>query len=97
MEKGKPMTKSKTTTPSPLMGNPYLIVGIVAVVAVICFFPLTKYFFLQDDFILLESAAFQPNTAFSAVFDSRPGLFRPLTKVAYFAFMYKSFGLNPTP
>jgi hypothetical protein len=91
------MTKSKKTTQSPLAGNPYLIVGVVAVVAVICFLPLTKYFFLQDDFILLEGAAFQPNTAFSAVFDSKPGLFRPLTKVAYFAFMYKLFGLNPTP
>ncbi|UCH84268.1 MAG: hypothetical protein JSW50_00855 [Candidatus Latescibacterota bacterium] len=93
------MAKTKKT-PSPQIppwSNPYIIVGVVAVAAVVCFFPVTKYFFLQDDFILLEDAAFKPNTAFAAVFESNPGLFRPLTKVAYFAAMYKWAGLNPLP
>jgi len=91
------MAKSKRTTKSTLSDAPYLTVAIIAILAVICFLPLTKYFFLQDDFALLEGAAFRPNATFSAFFDRDPGLFRPLTKAAYFAFMYKLFGLNPGP
>ncbi|MEJ2720207.1 MAG: hypothetical protein P8181_03575, partial [bacterium] len=87
----------RQTKKAPTGGHPYVIVGLLALAAIVCFYPLTHYFFLQDDFILLDDAAFHPNIAFSAVFDSSPGLFRPLTKVAYFAFMYDLFKLNPVP
>jgi len=65
--------------------------------AVICFFPLFKYFFAQDDFTLLLTAYREGWGAFADYFAQRPGMFRPLTKAAYFGSMYRVFGLDAAP
>lgn len=65
--------------------------------AVICFFPLFKYFFAQDDFTLILTAYRDGWGAVADYFAQKPGMFRPLTKAAYFGSMYRAFGLDPAP
>ncbi len=92
----------KTTKPSRKTpaGRPhrttfYLLLVIVVVLA--CFYPVTKYFFAQDDFILLANVVFDRGSTLGNTFGAQSDLFRPLTKVVYFGVMHGIFGLNPFP
>jgi hypothetical protein len=69
-----------------------LLIGIV-----VSFYPLIKYFFAQDDFVLLHTAVRDSWLAVTDYFARVPGMFRPLTKAVYFDAMYRVFGLNPVP
>jgi hypothetical protein len=70
---------------------------LLAVAAVVCFLPLLRYFFAQDDFILMHNAVRDGGRAITTFFSQAPGQFRPLTKGLYFLSMYKAFGLNAAP
>jgi len=74
-----------------------LLLAVVAVMAVVVFFPLTKYFFAQDDFVLMLRASSEPAAMLGEFFGGDPGQFRPLTKIGYFAPAYALFGLEPRP
>ena len=69
----------------------------IALLSVISFLPVARLFFLQDDFILMAGAAFDPRTFLGDFFGSGSVQFRPLTKFLYFRVMYDLFGLNPAP
>ena len=62
-----------------------------------CFWPLTQFFFSQDDFHFLEKASLGLRSSMEQHFNTRPGHFRPLTKGLYFLVMWPLFGLNPIP
>lgn len=62
-----------------------------------CYWPLTRYFFSQDDFYFLEKASSGFRASVDQFFNTRPGQFRPLTKGLYFLVMWPLFGLNPVP
>lgn len=102
---GLPMTSrhspGKSTAPAPRNAFerrlPRYYLSLLTVAIVVCFFPLLKYFFAQDDFILMHNAVVDPGGAFMDFFRGVPGHFRPLTKAAYFSVMHAVFGLNATP
>ena len=73
----------------------YLV--LIGAVAIICFYPVTRYYFLQDDFILLANVTFDRDSSVSDTFGGQSNLFRPLTKLLYFGVMHGMFGLNPHP
>lgn len=64
---------------------------------VICYWPLTRYFFAQDDFIFLDRATHGFHDSLAPYFTGRPGQFRPLTKGLYFLLAWPLFGFNPLP
>lgn len=66
----------------------------VVVAVVICYGQLTRYFFAQDDFILLQKAVCDPAGAVFGFFRDAPGQFRPLTKGLYFVLAERLFGMN---
>jgi hypothetical protein len=70
---------------------------LLLVVIVVCYWPLTQYFFAQDDFSLLAEAAFNSPDGVTKFFDDQPGQFRPITKGLYFIILYRLFDLNPFP
>lgn len=74
-----------------------ILLAAIALLAVVCFFPLLRYFFSQDDFQLVYRAVHEPGDMLSASFGARPHHFRPLTKIFYFAGAYRVFGLSPLP
>ena len=74
-----------------------VVVGVIAVMAIVTFMPLTHYFFAQDDIVLMYRAWAAPGEALNEFFNGEPGQFRPLSKVGYFGLMYALFGLNPEP
>jgi hypothetical protein len=71
--------------------------GVIVAAVAVCYARLAGYFFAQDDFILLERAAFHPAAAVFDFFSRAPGHFRPLTKGAYFVVFHRVFDLNATP
>jgi hypothetical protein len=71
--------------------------ALLAVLIVVVFQPLTKYFFAQDDFKLIYDASFRAEKFLGGFFGSQPGQFRPLSKFLYFRIMYRLFGLDPFP
>jgi hypothetical protein len=73
-----------------------LLAGLVVLV-VFCFWPLTGYFFAQDDLWLMRVSANDLGEQLSRTFGPAPHHFRPLTKFIYFAAAYRAFGLNPMP
>lgn len=76
--------------------RPGLFFVVIGLASLASFSPLLKYYFAQDDFILLLKAmADAPRALRDHV--STPGQFRPLTKVLYFKLMYGVFGLNALP
>jgi hypothetical protein len=85
----------KTPAGRPHRTTFYLLLVIVGVLA--CFHPVTKYFFAQDDFILLANVVFDRGSTLGITFGAESDLFRPLTKVVYFGVMHGIFGLNPFP
>jgi hypothetical protein len=71
--------------------------SILVLYAFICYWPLTRFYLAQDDFILLERADQGFREAMSPYFHLRPGQFRPVTKGLYFLLTWPVFGLNPFP
>jgi hypothetical protein len=69
----------------------------IGLLSAIAFFPVTRLFFAQDDFILMAGAAFGEQSSLADFFGSGNVQFRPLTKFLYFKMMYGLFGLNPVP
>ncbi|HET6348932.1 MAG TPA: hypothetical protein VFH88_07605, partial [Candidatus Krumholzibacteria bacterium] len=62
-----------------------------------CFWPLTRYFFSQDDFYFLEKASAGLRAVTAPHFNAHPGHFRPVTMGLYFLVMWPLFGLYPLP
>jgi hypothetical protein len=62
-----------------------------------CYWPLTRFFFSQDDFYFLDKASSGFRASMEQFFNARPGHFRPLTKGLYFLVAWPLFGLNPVP
>jgi hypothetical protein len=94
----RPVAAADAPAPVDLSGRTtaaYLAALFVSVV--VCFFPLLTYFFAQDDFTLMFKAWRDGWGAVADYFQHKPGMFRPLTKAAYFGAMHGLFGLNPTP
>lgn len=69
----------------------------LSLASVYCFYPLLKYFFAQDDFVLMHLVARDGWRSVADYFAQAAGHFRPLTKAVYFGVMYRLFGLNPAP
>jgi hypothetical protein len=84
-----------TATSPPYLATVYL--AGLAVAIVICFQPLTTYFFAQDDFLLIGKAAFYPTDSITDFFAHGPGHFRPLSKGLYFVAANRLFGMQATP
>jgi len=80
--------------PPPSFPGWYLTALCVAVSFV--WAPLVHYFLVQDDFVLLEHAAFRPFHAIAEYFAPGVGQFRPLTRGVYFVLAYRLFGLHAT-
>ena len=62
-----------------------------------CYWPLTRYFFAQDDFVFLDRATRGFEETMRPYFHGRPGQFRPLTKGVYFLMTWPVFGFHPLP
>jgi hypothetical protein len=96
--------KAKPAAPSTLSPETFgrwlspttILIGITVLIAV-CYLPLLRYFFAQDDFMLLNASAYHLGEELARTFGAVPHHFRPLTEFLYFAGAYKVFGLNATP
>ena len=71
--------------------------ALIGVLCLACYYPVTKYYFAQDDFILLANAVFDQDETVGATFGGGSDLFRPLTKIVYFEAAHAAFGLNAFP
>jgi hypothetical protein len=94
----KKMTVAKP--PPPLQPTDQVIavyLGLLSLAVFVSFFPLLRYFFAQDDFVLMHIAVRDGWRAVTDFFSQAPGQFRPLSKAVYFGVMYRFFGLNATP
>jgi hypothetical protein len=74
-----------------------IYLAVLSIAVLLTFFPLLRYFFAQDDFVLMHIAFRDGWGAITDFFSQRPSHFRPLTKAAYFGVMYRIFDLNPAP
>jgi hypothetical protein len=90
------MSKGSGGKPGSVLENPWFGLTAAGILAVICFYPVTRYFFLQDDFILIAQAIW-PSASAAPVFGSQVEQFRPVTRLLYFKAMFGAFGLNPLP
>ncbi len=77
--------------------HPAFELALLVVLTIVCFYPLMRYFFAQDDFILMFKSGYEGRDFFLGFFERSPGQFRPLSKVLYFWLTYNLFGLNPLP
>lgn len=74
--------------------NAEWFLAVILTMVVTCFHPVARYFLAQDDFTLMLRASTDSGGMLASFFGPDPGQFRPLTKTAYFALMFKAFGLN---
>src|SRR5258708_314346 len=76
-----------------------LLVGSCATILFVfyCYWPLTRFFFSQDDFYFLEKASSGLRASLEQNFNTHPGHFRPITKGLYFLVMWAMFGVNAVP
>ena len=79
--------RSETVRFAPLL---VLLVSLI----VVCYLPVTRYFFALDDLKLLSWATQDPGEMLRGFLGSAREQFRPLTKLGYFALMYPLFGLE---
>jgi len=77
--------------------GPDIVLAILAILVAVCFFPLLRYFFSQDDFYLIYRSTHDAGDVLASTFGSSSHHFRPLTKTFYFAGAYRIFGLHPLP
>jgi hypothetical protein len=73
-----------------------ILAGLLVVIA-ICYLPLMRYFFAQDDFMLIYASTYNLGEELAKTFGPVPYHFRPLTEYLYFAGTYGLFGLDPVP
>lgn len=73
-----------------------VLLAMIVILAVVSFFPTTKYYFAQDDFVLIEKARYEFPAELSRILTT-PGQFRPFSKLVYFAVMDAVFGLRAIP
>ncbi|HET6462163.1 MAG TPA: hypothetical protein VFH33_00045 [Candidatus Krumholzibacteria bacterium] len=71
--------------------------SILALFVFYCYWPLTHFFFSQDDFYFLQRATSGFRASMEQSFTMRPGHFRPLTKGLYFLAAWPLFELNAFP
>jgi hypothetical protein len=90
---GVPESIPAFTLPWTLLAGSAILVSFVF----FCYWPLTRYFFSQDDFYFLEKASQGLRASMEQHFNARPGHFRPLTKGFYFLGTWPLFGMNPLP
>jgi hypothetical protein len=95
--KGKKDPKDTVETPYSDRLKVFLSILLIVVLASAIFYPITRYFFAQDDFILMLKASAESKASLMGFIKPTPGQFRPLSKVIYFGAAYKAFGLNPLP
>jgi hypothetical protein len=93
--------RSKDSPQNATILTDSMITGIalmlLAIAIAVVFFPLTQFFFAQDDFsLMLRSIDAGDHSLFDTI-KPHPGQFRPLSKVLYFKGMYGWFGLDPLP
>lgn len=99
---GKPEEKSGPSggMKTPLAEDPRLFTAVylvlLSVSVFVCYSTLLKYFFAQDDFILLHDSLRDGFGAVTHYFEREQGQFRPATKGLYFLLMGKFVGLNAT-
>lgn len=73
------------------------VIGALGAVAAVCFYPLFKYYFAQDDFMLIRWAVQEPGWLLERMFGRDATYFRPLTMFGYFAVAGRLFGTHPLP
>ena len=76
---------------------PLFVLAVLLLFAAVCYWPLLRYFFAQDDFMLLYASTRHLGEELAKTFGPYPYHFRPLTEFLYFAGMFKTFGFNPAP
>ena len=76
---------------------PVVYLGFLSILIVIVYWSLTRYYFAQDDFLLLERAAYDPVGAVGRFFSGVAGQFRPMTKGIFFVVAHRVFGMHPFP
>ena len=91
------MTKPQTKTMSAASRRTVFYLALICVLCAACYYPVTKYFFAQDDFILLANAVFDKDATVGATIGGASDLFRPLTKIFYFEAAHAAFGMNAFP
>jgi hypothetical protein len=91
-------SRGRRSTHRPAASRVPVVAGLALVLfTFLCYWPLTRFFLAQDDFVLLERASHGMRDAMVPFFDLDPGQFRPLTKGLYFRFAWSAFGLDPLP
>lgn len=73
------------------------VAGVLAVLTAACFYPLLRFYFAQDDFMLFQWATREPLWLLERMFGRGPTYFRPLTMFGYFAGAGKLFGAWALP
>ena len=73
------------------------VIGALAVLTAACFYPLLKYYFAQDDFMLIHWATGEPRWLLERMFGRDATYFRPVTMFGYFAAAGRLFGTRPFP
>jgi hypothetical protein len=91
------MNKAHTKTMTGASRRTVFYLALVGALCLACYYPVTKYYFAQDDFILLANAVFDRDETVGATFGGGSDLFRPLTKVLYFEAAHAAFGMNAFP
>jgi hypothetical protein len=91
------MSKPQPKTLTGASRRTVFYLALICVLCAACFYPVTKYFFAQDDFILLANAVFDKQATVGAAVGGDSDLFRPLTKVFYFDAAHAVFGMNAFP
>lgn len=84
---------------APLTQSMKIVLSLVilSIAIAVVFYPLTQFFFAQDDFTLMLRSSVRGSGAMLETLKPQPGQFRPLSKVLYFHVMYRWFGLNALP
>jgi hypothetical protein len=94
--KREPSSAPSYETPGGWLNPGTILIGLIILIAV-CYLPVLRYFFAQDDFMLLYASTYHLGEELAKTFGAVPYHFRPLTEFLYFAGAYKVFGLNATP
>jgi hypothetical protein len=99
----KPVRSGRRAGPArPIPGRaaryaPLLLDAAIVALTFVCFWPLTHFYFAQDDFVFLERASHGVAESMGGFFRAVPGQFRPLTKGLYFLVTWPLFGLHAAP
>lgn len=90
-------SSSQSAAPLPESMKIAISLFILSIAIAVVFYPLTQFFFAQDDFTLMLRSSTHGGASLLQTLKPQPGQFRPLSKVLYFHVMYRLFGLNSLP